>query len=199
MCVCGFEEMGMKRDVGGSSLGEEVALLGPSQSKGTGGLISAPAPNSASMKASPSYEVLNKAGLLTLTYLKNNISDLDLKKPNTTKGYNMRLKTAWACCLPPMLGCVVYSCLHKEYHVLPRHVLKLIDDKGDHRFAGPGLHNIGELLVPFLPYSFHSTFEDLVVAGGLNQHSSFTSMNGEIYTNNAVCDFISAHGVVFDI
>ncbi|GMH45445.1 hypothetical protein BSKO_13402 [Bryopsis sp. KO-2023] len=93
--------------------------------------------------ASPSYEVLRQAGLLTTRFMKEGIQDLDLIPPNSYRSEIWKSCCLWGCCLPPVFGCCVFGATHTILDVPPGHIHKAIDYKDDHVFAGPGMHKFG--------------------------------------------------------
>ncbi|GMH37700.1 hypothetical protein BSKO_05573 [Bryopsis sp. KO-2023] len=121
----------------------EVSLL----EEPVAGLISLPAGsgNDGGRRplASPSYEVLRRVGLLTTKFMKDDIGDLELRPPNTDKTTNWKQSMCWTCCLPPIFGACLYGATHTLLDVPPGHVQKMVDDKDNHIFAAPGMHNFG--------------------------------------------------------
>mmetsp|Transcript_9553 Transcript_9553/g.25982 ORF Transcript_9553/g.25982 Transcript_9553/m.25982 type:complete len:501 (+) Transcript_9553:119-1621(+) len=98
------------------------------------------------LEDSPAYEALARANLLVSDYRKDDISDLDLLKSNTSKNKNLWRRIKF-CLKFPVCGLFWYDAFYKEYLVPAGHVLKLRDDKGGYFLAGPGMHLVESFYV----------------------------------------------------
>jgi len=98
------------------------------------------------LEDSPAYAAIRKANLLVGEYRREDLADLDLLKPNTSKKTNLWRRILYYLRYP-ICGCFLYDMFNKEFLVPAAHVLKLRDEEGGYFLAGPGMHYINSMYV----------------------------------------------------
>jgi len=91
------------------------------------------------MEESPAYDAIREAGLLTTTYRREGIDQLELLQPNTTARKNLIRRL---CSYAAIHGFCTYDATHLEFTVPAGHVQKLRDEQSSYVLAAPGMHCI---------------------------------------------------------
>jgi len=96
-------------------------------------------------EASLAYQALVTAGMLTTKYRRADVEaifvDGDLQA-NTDHWNDMKLRCMHGVYCLPVIGCMVYNCLRKEFFIPAGNVGLLQNEANEYLFAQPGMHNI---------------------------------------------------------